>query len=154
MARIQEERHPGESKFFWWLGNITAIDSDYVLSLGIAWLFKENDKWRFIPRITDDNSLFYNAVFFARYTTTPFLMIAQGLTIIYTDVVWGLLFGLFFSVRWSSATDKKALFQTGLGWKLNGRLGLLLRVQSDKTSAAGVTGPNLGQATGYTYGTH
>lgn len=96
-------------------------------------MFKEDSKWIFVPRITGNQSLFYNAVFFVRLS---------------------LPFGNFGSFRWSPRTDKKALFQTGIGWKLNGRLAILFRVQSDKTSAAGVTGPNLGQATGFDYGTH
>lgn len=86
-----------------------------------------------MPRITGQQSLFFNAVFFLRLS---------------------LPLGIFASVRWSSATDKKSLLQTGFGWKLNGRLGILMRIQSDKTSAAGVTGPNLGQATGFNYGPH
>lgn len=33
-------------------------------------------------------------------------------------------------------------------------LEVLLRIQSDATSAAGSSGPNYGQATGFNYGTH
>ena len=131
--RIQEERHANEFWLMYWIGNITAIDSDLVKSIGIAWLFKENGKWAFTPRITGNTSLFYNAVFFVRLS---------------------LPLGIFASFRWSDSTIKKALFQTGIGWKLNGRLAILFRVQSDKTSAAGVTGPNLGQSGGFEYGTH
>ena len=131
--RIQENRHPGELWLMYWLGNVTAIDSDYVRSIGIAWLFKENDKWRFAPRITGNGSLFYNAVFFVRFS---------------------LPFGLFWSIRWAESTTKKSIWQSGIGCKLNGRFAILFRVQSDKSSAAGVTGPNFGQATGFNYGTH
>jgi hypothetical protein len=110
------------------------LDTDSIRSMGFAWLFKENDKWVFMPRITDNVALFYNAVFFFR---------------------WAFPFGLFFSFRWSSATDKAALFQCGTGWKLNGRLTILTcRIQSDESAAAGVTGANYGQATGFSYGTH
>lgn len=115
------------------LGNLTAIDSDWVKSFGIAWMFQENGKWKFFPRITGNTSLFYNAVFFLRLS---------------------LPLGVFVGVRWSQRTDKKALFQTGFGWKLNGRLAVLFRFQSDVSSAAGVTGPNVRQATGFEYGTH
>lgn len=132
MTRIVEDRHAGEPWLLWKLGNWTSIDDSFVLSIGLAWLFTEKGVWRLLPRITGNTSLFYNAVFFIRITTI----------------------GLFLSVRWGSSLDKKSLFQCGIGWKLNGRFGLTLRIQSDKTSAEGVTGPNLGQAQGFEYGTH
>jgi len=131
--KILEAQHPGEPFWLYWLGNATAIDDTYVKSVGIAWLFKEGGKWKFIPRITGQQSLFFNAVFFLRFS---------------------LPFGVFFSFRWSSATDKKSLLQTGFGWKLNGRLAVLLRIQSDISSAKGVTGPNVNQAVGFSYGPH
>ena len=131
--KITEVQHPGEPFWLYWLGNATAIDDKYIKSIGIAWLFKEGGRWNFMPRITGQQSLFFNAMFFLRLS---------------------LPCGIFASVRWSPATDKKALLQTGLGWKLNGRLGVLLRIQSDKTSAAGVTGPNVGQSGGFDYGPH
>ena len=131
--RIVESRHDGESWLLYKVGNLTAIDSDWVRSVGVAWLFKEGGRWRFVPRITGNTSLFYNAVFFLRVS---------------------LPFGLFFSFRWSSSETKKALFQTGFGWKLNGRLALLFRFQSDASSEQGVTGLNYGQAKGFNYGTH
>lgn len=131
--RIQEDRHPNEPWLLWKIGNWTAIDSDWVKSVGVAWLFKEDGKWVFLPRVTGEQSLFYNAIFFLRLA---------------------LPLGIFASFRWSSATDKKALLQTGAGWKLNGRLAILFRIQSDSSSAQGTTGPNLGQATGFNYGTH
>ena len=109
------------------------VDTDSVHSVGFAWLFKENDKWVFKPRKTENVSLFYNAVFFFRIGVPPMI---------------------FASFRWSSATDKKALIQVGIGWKLNGRFGLTARAQSDVSSAAGTAGPNVGQATGFNYGTH
>lgn len=131
--RIIEQQHPGEPHWLYMLGNLTAIDGDWVSSIGIAWMFKEDGKWCFMPRITGEKSLFFNAVFFLRVSIP---------------------FGIFASFRWSSSTTNKALFQTGIGWKLNGRLGLLLRIQSDETSAAGSTGPNYDQSTGFEYGTH
>ena len=127
--RIVEERHPNEPWLMWFLGNLTAIDSDWVRSVGIAWLFKEDGKWIFMPRITGNTSLFYNGVLFIRLC---------------------LPFGLFFHFR----PVRNQLFQTGVGWALNGRLKLLFRIQSDESAAAGVTGPNYGQATGFDYGTH
>jgi hypothetical protein len=41
----------------------------------------------------------------------------------------------------------KKYFQCGAGWKGNGRLAVLLRFQTDESSAAGMDGPNFGQAT-------
>lgn len=131
--KITEVQHPGEPFWLYWLGNATAIDDKYVKSIGIAWLFKEGGKWKFIPRITGQQSLFFNAVFFLRLS---------------------LPFGVFFSFRWSASSVKKALLQTGIGWKLNGRLAVLLRIQSDISSAKGVTGPNVNQAVGFYYGSH
>lgn len=43
--------------------------------------------------------------------------------------------------------------QAILGWKLNGRFAITLRRQSDAQAAAGVLGPNLGQAKGWDRGT-
>ena len=39
------------------------------------------------------------------------------------------------------------------GWKLNGRFAITLRRQTDEQAAAGVLGPNLGQARGWERGT-
>lgn len=133
MTKIVEDRHKNEPWWLWKLGNLLTVDPDGVRSLGIAWGFKRAGKWCFVPERVGDQSLFYNAVFFVRF-------------------IWPL--GIFWSVRWSGASDRKALFQTGIGFKLNGRFAVLLRVQSDKTSAAGVTGPNTGQAAGFDFGTH
>lgn len=109
------------------------LDTDSIKSVGVAWPFKEGGEWRFLPRITEARSLFYNAIFFLRLASP---------------------FGVFVSVRWSASTTAKALLQVGVGWKLNGRIALLLRIQSDASSAAGSSGPNYGQATGFEYGTH
>lgn len=131
--KITESQHPGEPFWLYWLGNATAIDDTYVKSIAVAWLFKEGGKWVFMPRITGQQSLFFNAVFFLRFS---------------------LPFGVFFSFRWSASSVKKALLQTGIGWKLNGRLAVLLRIQSDISSAKGVTGPNVNQSVGFYYGSH
>ena len=109
------------------------LNTDFISSIGIAWLFLEDGKWCFVPRITGNTSLFYNAIFFIRLSFP---------------------FGIFASVRWSSSSDRRALFQCGIGWKLNGRITVTMRIQSDKTSEEGVTGPNYGQAKGFNYGTH
>lgn len=108
------------------------LDIEKIKTYGIAFLFKENDKWVFTPRKTDNESLFYNAVFFIRFN-------------------WPL--GIFIHIRWADKA-RRAFLQTGLGWKLNGRISAILRIQSDESAAAGVSGPNLGQATGFNFGTH
>ena len=41
----------------------------------------------------------------------------------------------------------KRYLQCGFGWKGNGRLALLLRIQTDESSAIGMDGPNYGQTT-------
>jgi hypothetical protein len=131
-VKIIESQHPGEPTWLWRLGNWTAIDSDTVKSVGIAWLFKEGGKWRFMPRITGNVALFYNAVFFLRLSFP---------------------LGIFWTIRWM-VEGAHAYWQAGVGWKLNGRFAPLLRIQGDAAAAAGVTGPNVGQATGFNYGTH
>ena len=105
------------------------IDTDWIHSIGVAWIFKEDGKWNFKPRITGDKSLFYNAQFFLRLS---------------------LPLGIFFGMRLTT----ERLFQCGIGWKLNGRLAVLFRFQTDESAAKGVTGPNYGQSTGWDYGTH
>jgi hypothetical protein len=130
------------------------LDTDSIESIGVAWLFKEDDRWCFMPRVTGDVSLFYNAVFFVRYATVPAVFFVQVLAVLITGWWWLMLFGVFASVRWSASSTARALLQFGAGWKLNGRIAVLLRIQSDATSAAGSSGPNFGQATGFDFGTH
>ena len=48
---------------------------------------------------------------------------------------------------------KRARFQMGFGWKTNGRFAFTFRYQTDEKAAAGVHGPNYGQATGWNRGT-
>ena len=156
--RITEVRHPGEPWLSYWLGNLTAIDDKYVKSIGIAWLFKEGEKWMFMPRITGRQSLFFNAVFFLRYTIAPPTIIMSLLSV-YCHSLWPLLFGVFFSIRWAKigpvlGGKPRSFLQAGIGYKLNGRFGLLLRMQNDISSASGVTGANVGQAKGFNYGPH
>lgn len=129
MTRSVEQQHPGESWLIHWLGNATAIPTEWIASVAIAWIFKDADRWSFIPRFCGELSLFWNAQFFLRISFP---------------------FGGFFGMRLGPVY----LFQTGFGWKLNGRFGILFRIQTDASAAAGVTGPNYGQATGYNFGTH
>lgn len=46
-----------------------------------------------------------------------------------------------------------ARLQLGLGWKLNGRFGGVLRWQRDADAARGTHGPNIGQAVAWERGT-
>jgi hypothetical protein len=114
------------------------LDTNSIKSVGIAWLFKsvddpqldgESPTWKFLPKVTGNTALFYNAVFFVRLVFP---------------------FGAFFHMRLGS----NYLFQCGLGWKLNGRAAILFRMQTDASAAAGTSGPNYGQSSGYEYGTH
>lgn len=163
------------------LCNLVAIDSDWVSSVGFASGYIEDGKWSWRPRITGNEALFYNAVFFLRIAF-PFcwvgafgawwlsylllsafwqwflaLPILGGFAqyIEYLSVIKVIPFGLFWGIRWSDNPDKKRQFhQGGIGWKLNGRPGILGRFSSDKAALKGTTGPNYGQAQGFNYGTH
>lgn len=135
--RIQEERHQGESWLIWKLGNLLSVDEDYTKGYGLAFGFKENSKWNFIPRFTKDDSLFYNAILFFRLVT-----------------LFGFIpVGFFFGFRWSGSTTKKAYLQSGIGIKGNGRFAILFRVQSDPSAATGYNAPNYGQSIGWEFGT-
>lgn len=70
---------------------------------------------------------------------------------VYVRLLWP--FGVFLHVRWCGSC-RRAFLQTGAGWKLNGRFAVLFRVQSDATAAAGTSGPNFGQAPGWSEGEH
>lgn len=111
------------------------IEDTTVESQGIAWGFKENGKWVFIPRLTGNAHQFFNAIFFMRLTFP---------------------LGLFVQIRWSDKLVGKQFIQYGFGYKNSGRIAVLCRVQSDASSAIGYHEglPNLGQAQGFEYGGH
>jgi hypothetical protein len=79
-----------------------------------------------------DPSLFRNGIFFMRLCF-PFWI------------------GLHF--RWCGNTCRRSFLQAGIGWKMNGRFGILLRIQSDESAFQGSTGKNYGQAQGWAVGT-
>ncbi len=57
-------------------------------------------------------------------------------------------------LRWAGSNPQvREYLQLGFGWKLNGRFGIHARIQSDASSSAGVSGPNVGQAWGWADGT-
>ena len=76
----------------------------------------------------EDYSLFYNGFVFLRLTFP---------------------FGIWLHVK----PLRNLRIQTGIGWKLNGRVGLTLRAQTDASAADGEHGPNYGQASGWARGT-
>jgi hypothetical protein len=49
-------------------------------------------------------------------------------------LVWPV--GVFVQIRWSGKTDRRAYWQGGIGWKVNGRFGLICRIPSSDASAA------------------
>ena len=78
-----------------------------------------------------DGSLYHNGVFFLRLA---------------------LPFWIGLGVRWRGTGTGKEYWQGGFGWKRNGQFGVNFRVQSDSSAAAGTTGPNFGQAVGWSEG--
>ena len=109
------------------------LDDTKIKTIGIAWIFRENNHWNLTPRITG-NAQYYNAMFFVRI---------------------GFPFALFFMLRWS-ATGKRQFIQTGIGWKQNGRFAIHRRIQSDASSAIGYHAglPNTDHAVAWNYGKH
>jgi hypothetical protein len=80
------------------------------------------------PYAPEDYSLFYNGFFMVRLNFP---------------------FGIFLHIK----PVRGSRFQMGVGWKLNGRFGLILRWQTDTSAAAGTHGPNVGQASAWSRGT-
>jgi len=140
--KLLEDRHPGESWLLWKLGNWTTVHVEGVKSIGWAFGWQRTPEgipftWK--PCWTRgegfdyyaNDALFWNAAIFVR-------------------LVWPL--GFFFQIRWSGSTTKKAYLQAGFGWKLNGRLALLFRIQSDSSAQtgawSGIPEENFGPRTG------
>lgn len=166
MSKIVEDFHKGDNWLTYWLGNLLTVSEESMRSL-FAWVVgcTVGGVWTWSPQKCGDQSLFYNGAFFIRMT-------------------WPL--GIFWTVRWSGATDRKAMIQGSMGMKMNGRftcgVGVILvpilsaiawfeylpwwawipalpflfalRIQSDKTSAQGMSGANTGQSPGWEFGTH
>jgi hypothetical protein len=79
--------------------------------------------------LPEDYSLFYNGAIFLR-------------------LCWP--FGIWLHLR--LVADRRSQF--GIGWKLNGRVGIVFRPwQTNTAAAAGAHGPNVGQAAGWERGT-
>jgi len=81
-----------------------------------------------IGRVRDED-LFYNGAIFFRFMLPFFVGI---------------------HIRWAGRDpSKREYLQIYIGWKLNGALSAVFRVQSDESAAAGFTSPNYGQAVGW-----
>lgn len=126
-----------------WIGEKTTLSESTVKPLlSITWGFDDyaTQHWasNFTPgnlRVVfgreekDDTSLYHNGAFFMRIAF-PFF--------------------IGFMIRWGgSDPSKREYLQTHVGWKLNGRLAIAFRIQSDKSAAAGMDFPNPGQAWGW-----
>jgi hypothetical protein len=132
---------PLPNAFWWpvidWLGDKTAIPDwlpHSVLSVSYGAGTVESPDWknldvRLFERAPD--ALYQNGIFFFRFAV-PFFV--------------------GFMLRWSGRTDCAAYLQTHIGWKLNGRLAVAFRVQSDASAEIGMDAPNLGQAKGWARG--
>jgi hypothetical protein len=121
-----------------WLYEALTIDPAYVyplVAIQLGYKNGETEDWggRISLLRSESTSLFYNAAFYFRFCF-PFWV------------------GL--GIRWAGKDEtKREYFQFGIGWRLNGKPGLLFRFQSDAASAAGTTGPNYGQAFSWYDGT-
>lgn len=121
-----------------WLGDVTAIPESWVHSLvSVLWGWGTRERPDFSNievKFLEPNppSLYMNGPLFIR-VAFPF----------YVGVM----------IRWSASSSRRAFLQTHIGWKLNGRLALAFRVQSDLSAAEGMDFFNYGQASGFSYGT-
>ena len=109
------------------------IDDESVHTTAFAFFFKEDGKWKLFKHVKE-NWQYVNAIFSIRV---------------------GLPFSFFFQIRWSdNPNTRRQLLQTGIGYKQSGRFAIHFRFQSDKSAEIGYHEgmPNLGQATGFTYG--
>jgi hypothetical protein len=112
----------------------TGVDPKPGLRAHMVWLGNEVcgpafTLW-YMPKFsTHGDSLFYNAPIFIR-------------------VMWPFV-GIM--IRWSGSSTKRAYFQCGIGWKLNGRFAPIFRFQSDPSAAIGMDAPNPDQGFGWAY---
>ena len=115
------------------IGEASKLSPDTIKPLlSVQWGWdKDWRNYRIATGHDRTESLYYNGMFFCRFMF-PFFV--------------------GFMVRWSGATDKRAFLQTHIGWKLNGRLAVAFRVQSDTSGERGMDFPNPGQARGWADG--
>lgn len=121
-------------RFVDWLGDLTVIPeswSIHLLSFQCGFVDRIYGRSAFnLARLwyRDTPSLFMNGVFFIQLRL-PF----------------------WIGIQMRPFTQR--YFQCGVGWKGNGRLALLFRFQTDKSSAIGMDFPNSGQSVGMNDGT-
>ena len=146
------------------------LDDSKIKTIGIAWIFRENNHWNVTPCITGD-AQYYNAVFFIRFNLeviiTIFFMLMTWhllawyawslllIMLIFATTLAGSPFALFMMIRWAD-TGKRQFIQTGIGWKQSGRIAVHCRIQSDASSAIGYHAglPNTDHAVAWNYGNH
>ncbi len=121
-----------------WTGDKTALPERWVVPVAsLQWGFGSVERpnpanLRLLTGpASDTGSLYQNGLLFARVALPCFI-------------------GL--QIRWGGAAMRLAYLQTHAGWKLNGRLAIAFRVQSDTSAAAGMDAPNPGQAVGFADG--
>ena len=117
------------------VGDAAALSAERVKPLASAqWGWGDNApnlrNFRVSFGSDQTKSLYYNGLFFCRLMF-PFFV--------------GVMF------RWS-ASAKPAYLQAHVGWKLNGRLALAFRLQTDDSAAAGMDYINTDQARGWADG--
>jgi len=105
------------------------LDSESIVPLLRFGLCRTDGLWHFWFARNAGESLFYNGAFFMRFMF-PFWI---GIHIRFTST---------------------RFLQCGIGWKLNGRLGALFRIQSDESATAGAhdNAPNHGHTNGWECG--
>ena len=129
-------------KAFWWpwldkLGDMTAIDPAKVHSLiSFCWGAGTVEK---------PNLLYFRIRFLG---PSPEALYENGL--VFVRVARPFFLG--FMLRWGGKDAHPAFLQTHIGWKLNGRLALVFRLQSDASAEVGMDVLNLGQAQGFAIG--
>ena len=115
-----------------WLDNLLnswplCLDMASIKPLVRAGVCRTDGLWHAWATTNAGSSLFYNGVFFIR-----------------------IMLPFWIGIQIRPTTEYYS--QVGFGWKLNGRLGVIFRVQSDKSAAAGTHGPNYGHANGWECG--
>lgn len=121
-----------------WLGDRTALPESWIIPLAcLQW------GWGTVERphlgnlrilggpASNTVSLYMNGLVFARVALPFFVSIM---------------------IRWGGKDCRRAFLQLHLGWKLNGRLAVVFRVQGDESAAGGMDFPNVGQAQGFADG--
>lgn len=110
------------------------LDEDSIMQIeAFAW---DNQG----PYLCPDDSLFMNGYFMCKLLGVN---VGAG---VYLPIGYGFLIGW----RWHGQHYRHCYWA---GWKGNGRIARTFRIQTPAESAAGVLGPNSGQASGFDRGT-